>query len=171
MKLVKRVFDWIFAGLTWFALALLAFMSVLIFADVICRYFLHFSIAWADELALILLVWFVFIALAIGVRKRIHISIDFLSFFLPKAVVEGVMQRVVDLLTFCFGCVLVYFGVELVRIGSYSTLSSVDLPTWIEYVFIPVSGVLVMYSALTDFLHSRSAPPESDYLDGIFMGK
>ena len=171
MKAIKLVFDRIFAALTWLALALLAAMAVLIFADVICRYFLHFSIAWADEFALILLVWFVFIALAVGVRKRIHISIDFLSFFLPRKVVEGVMQRVVDVLTFCFGSVLVYFGIELIRIGSYSTLSSVDLPTWIEYLFIPVSGVLVMYSAVADFLQSRSAQPESDYLDGIFLGK
>ncbi len=171
MKLVKRFFDWIYAGLTWLALALLAIMSVLIFADVVCRYFLHFSITWADEMSLVLLVWFVFIALAVGVRKRIHISIDFLSFFLPKKVVEGVMQRVVDVLTFCFGGVLVYFGIELIQIGSYSTLASVDLPTWVEYLFVPVSGVLVMYSALADFLQSRSAPPESDYLDGIFMGK
>lgn len=171
MKLVKRVFDWLFAGLTWFALVLLVIMSLLIFADVICRYFLHFSIAWADELALILLVWFVFIALAIGVRKRTHIAIDFLSFFLPKKVVEGVVQRVVDVLTFCFGCVLVYFGIELIKIGSYSTLSSVDLPTWIEYLFIPVSGALVMYSAVLDFLQSRAAPPGPDYLDGIFLGR
>ena len=171
MKLVKLVFDRIFAALAWVALALLVLMTVLIFADVICRYFLHFSIAWAGEVSLIFLVWFVFIALAIGVRKQVHISIDFLSYFLPKWVVEGVVQRFVDVLTICFGCVLVYFGIELIKIGSYSTLSSIDLPTWIEYLFIPVSGVLVVYSASMDLLRSRSAPPESDYLDRIFMGR
>lgn len=171
MRLIQLVFDRIFAALTWIAMALLVLMTVLIFADVICRYFLHFSIAWAGEVSLIFLVWFVFIALAVGVRKRVHISIDFLSYFLPKAVVEGVVQRLVDVLTIGFGCVLVYFGIELIQIGSYSTLSSIDLPTWIEYLFIPVSGVLVVYSAAMDLLRSRSAPPEPDYLDGIFMGR
>jgi TRAP-type C4-dicarboxylate transport system permease small subunit len=171
MNLIKRIFDWIFAALAWLALALLVLMTVLIFADVICRYFLHFSITWADEVSLIMLVWFVFIALAIGVRKRAHISIDFLSFFLPRWAVEGVVQRIVEVLTIGFGCVLFYFGIELVKIGTYSALSSINLPTYVEYLFIPVSGVLVVYSAATDLLRSRSAEPEADYLDGIFMGR
>lgn len=171
MRFIRLAFDWIFAALTWFALALLVGMTVILFSDVFCRYVLHFSIAWADEIVLVLLIWFVFIALAIGVRKRIHMSIDFLSFFLPKRILDRVAERFVDFLTFCFGCVLIYFGIELITIGSYSTLASINLPSSLEYIFIPVSGVLVLYSALADFLRNRSVEPEEDFLDRIFMGK
>ncbi len=171
MRYIRLVFDWIFVALTWFALTLLVAMTVILFSDVFCRYVLHFSIAWADEIVLVLLIWFVFIALAIGVRKKVHMAIDFLSFFLPKKFLEGVAERFVDTLTFCFGGVLIYFGIVLIRIGSYSTLASIPLPSYLEYIFIPVSGVLVLYSALIDFLRSRSVEPEEDILDRIFMGK
>jgi len=171
MRFLRLVFDWIFAALTWFALALLAAMTCILFSDVFCRYILHFSIAWADEIVLVLLIWFVFIALAIGVRKRIHMSIDFLTFFLPRRFLDSVAERFVDLLTFCFGGVLIYFGIELIKIGSFSSLASINLPSSLEYIFIPVSGVLVLYSSLADFLRDRSAPPEEDLLDRIFMGK
>jgi TRAP-type transport system small permease protein len=169
MRFIKLAFDWFFVVLTWFALSLLIIMSVLLFSDVFCRYVLHFSIAWADEIVLVFLIWFVFIALAIGVRKKIHMSIDFLTFFLPKKFLESVGERFVDLLTFCFGGVLVYFGIELIKIGTYSTLASVNLPSYFEYIFIPVSGMLVLYSALMDFIRKRSAEPEKDLLDTIFM--
>jgi len=171
MKYIRLAFDWIFAALTWFALALLIAMTVILFSDVFCRYVLHFSIAWADEIVLVMLIWFVFIALAIGVRKKIHMSIDFLTFFLPRKFLDGVAERFVDFLTFCFGGVLIYFGIELIKIGSYSALASINLPSSLEYIFIPVSGVLVLYSALFDFLRSRSVPEEEDLLDRIFMGK
>ena len=171
MRLVRLVFDRIFVALTWFALALLVAMTVITFSDVLCRYLLHFSIAWADEISLDLLVWFVFIALAIGVRKKFHISIDFLSFFLPKKFLDGVARRFVDFLTFGFGALLIYFGIVLIKIGSYSTLASIAIPSYMEYIFVPVSGVLVLYSALDDFFRDASAVAETDLLDVVFMGK
>ena len=171
MRFIKFVFDRLFAALTWFALTLLVIMAILIFANVFCRYILHFSIAWAEEVSLILLIWFVFIALAIGVRKNIHISIDFLSFFLPKRFLDTVVQRVVDFLTLCFGGVLIYFGIQLIKIGAFSTLASMDVPSYVEYIFIPVSGGLVMYSALVEFFRNKSLEREEDYLDTVFMNK
>ena len=79
--------------------------------------------------------------------------------------------KVADFLAFCFGIVLVYFGWELIKIGSYSTLASFDLPSYWEYIFVPVSGVLVMYSALVQLFESRSALPEVEYLDTLFLKK
>ncbi len=82
-----------------------------------------------------------------------------------------VATRVVALLTLVFGAMLIDFGWELIKIGSYSTLASFDLPSYLEYVFIPVSGALVMYSALVQLFARGSAPAEEDYLDRIFMPK
>lgn len=172
MRLIRLVFDKIFLALTWFDLVLLSAMTLITFSNVFCRYVLNFSIAWADEISLVLLVWFVFIALAIGVRKKIHFAIDFLVFFLPKKFLDSVARRFVDFLTFGFGAVLIYFGIELIKIGTYSTLASINLPSYMEYVFIPVSGALVLYSALDDFVRSAaSAEGQADILDAVFMGK
>jgi TRAP-type transport system small permease protein len=171
MRLIRLAFDKIFIVLTWFAFVLLVAMTTITFSNVFCRYVLHFSIAWADEISLVLMVWFVFIALAIGVRKRIHFSIDFLVYFLPKKFLDNTARRFVDFLTFGFGGVLIYFGIELIKIGSFSTLASINLPSYFEYAFVPVSGALVLYSALDDFLRDGASEPEEDILDTKFMGK
>lgn len=171
MRIIKFIFDRVFAALTWFALVLLGIMTALIFADVFCRYVLHFSIAWADEITLIFLVWYVFIALAIGVRRHVHTSIDLLSLLCHNRALDLAARRFVSLLVFIFGGLLIYFGMQLIEIGSFSTLSSVDIPSYWEYVFIPVSGALVMYSALVDLFRRASAEPEEDYLDRKFMNK
>jgi len=171
MRLIKYVFDRVFAALTWFALLLLGVMTALIFADVFCRYLLHFSIAWADEICLIFLVWYVFIALAIGVRRKAHTSIDLISMIFHSPALDRLLQRFVSLLVFAFGGLLIYFGLELIKIGAFSTLASVDIPSSVEYLFIPVSGALVMYTAVTDAFRGRTDPPEVDFLDTIFMNK
>jgi len=172
MRILKYLMDRLFAGLTWFALALLVAMTVIIFCNVFCRYLLNFSLAWADEISLILLIWFVFIALAVGVRMKYMVAIDMITVLFPNAKrVDRVVTLVVHFLTFAFGLMLIYFGWELIKIGSYSTLASIEVATYWEYVFIPVSGVLVMYSALIHLFHSASALPEVDYLDKIFLNK
>jgi TRAP-type C4-dicarboxylate transport system permease small subunit len=171
MKFVKRVFDWIYLALAWFALFLLVCMTALIFADVFCRYLLHFSIAWADEITLIFLVWYVFIALAIGVRKNVHTSINLIMILIPSKRLERFISLFATLLTIIFGGLLVYFGKELIEIGTYSTLASIDLPSYWEYVFIPVSGVLVVYSGLIRLFQRPGSEPEADVLDLTFMLK
>jgi TRAP-type C4-dicarboxylate transport system permease small subunit len=171
MRLIRTVFDWVFAALAWFAFLLLAVMTALVFADVFCRYLLHFSIAWADEICLIFLVWYVFIALAIGVRRKVHTSIDLVSMIWPNRTLARVLERLVSLLVLTFGGLLCYFGTILIKVGSLSTLASVDIPSSVEYVFIPVSGALVMYSALAELLRPWSAEPGPDYLDSLFLGK
>ncbi|HVN94850.1 MAG TPA: TRAP transporter small permease [Syntrophorhabdaceae bacterium] len=168
MNGIKYVFDRIFAGLTWAAFGMLIIMTILIFADVFCRYLLNFSIFWADEVSLILMIWFTFIALAVGVRKKIHIAIDFVLSFLPDKVQTKIVARIVDVFTFIFGVTFVYFGIALCRIGTYSTLAATEWPSYTEYVFIPVSGLLVIYTSVENFLQ-RSKGPE--YLDTIFLGQ
>ena len=168
MNAIKFVFDRIFAALTWAAVVMLVIMTVLIFTDVFCRYVLGFSIFWADEVSLILMIWFTFIALAIGVRKKIHIAIDFVLSVLPAKIQTQIVARVVDVFTFIFGVIFVYFGIELCKIGTYSTLAAMDLSSYIEYIIILVSGLLVMYTSIENFIQ-RSKGPE--YLDTIFLGK
>ena len=171
MRIIKYILDRVFATLTWFAFLLLSVMTLLIFSDVFCRYVLNFSIAWADEVSLIFLVWFVFIALAIGVRKRVHVTIDLLSVVIPVKWVGRFADRLDLFLTFIFGGLLIYFGWVLILIGADSTLASFDLPSYLEYIFIPLSGVLVMYSALVHWFERGSDLPKEDYLDTVFLKK
>ena len=168
MNPIKFIFDRIFAALTWFACAILLVQVIFTFGNVFCRYLLNFSIGWADEMSLVLLIWFTFIALAIGVRKKVHVAIEFILNFLPTKILDNVVARIVDALIFIIGCLFVYYGINLTIEGTYSTLSATNFSSAIDYIFIPVSGVLVMYAAAEDFFKMNKG---TDYLDAVFMNK
>jgi TRAP-type C4-dicarboxylate transport system permease small subunit len=64
--------------------ALLALMTVLLFANVVARYLFHTGIAVSDEIARLSFVWLVFLGAIIAVRERGHIGIDMLVRIMPK---------------------------------------------------------------------------------------
>lgn len=52
--------------------------TLLIFAQVINRYFLHFEIMWLSDLALYIFIFFMLIAAAYATWKEGHVAVDFL---------------------------------------------------------------------------------------------
>lgn len=64
----------------------LAAMAVIVAANVFCRFILHFSLSWGDELAQILMVWLTFLGAAVGVREKSHYAFDYLVHNLPNKV-------------------------------------------------------------------------------------
>jgi TRAP-type transport system small permease protein len=169
MNPIKFIFDRIFAVLTWFACIILVIQTLLTFSNVFCRYLLNFSIYWADEMSLVLLIWFTFIALAVGVRKNVHVAIEFVLNFLPEKFLNAVVTRIVHALIFIIGCLFVYYGINLTIEGTYSTLPATNFSSAIDYIFVPVCGILVMYAAAEDFF--QPVKKGVDYLDSVFSYK
>lgn len=54
----------------------LIFTSILIFVNVVTRYFLNFTIPWAEELTRYIMVWVVFVGSSYCVKKNIHVTMD-----------------------------------------------------------------------------------------------
>ena len=59
--------------------AILFTMTLVVGANVFCRFVLNFSIYWADEVAQILLVWLTFLGAALSVKEKSHYAMNFLS--------------------------------------------------------------------------------------------
>ena len=59
----------------WFACAVLMVMTAIIGWQVFARYVLNASPAWAEQAALLLMIWYVLFAAAAGVREGFHIRI------------------------------------------------------------------------------------------------
>ncbi|MEX1010486.1 MAG: TRAP transporter small permease [Balneolaceae bacterium] len=58
--------------LDWLLIIQLAVMSLVVAANVFFRFVLNQSIYWADELAMILMVWLTFLGAAVAIRDRAH---------------------------------------------------------------------------------------------------
>ena len=83
LKRVYRSIAWVedaFVGVGLLATTLIVFLNVL------TRYFLSFSYSWSEEVTRYIMIAVAFIGAAICSRKGIHLAIDFFFNILPPAV-------------------------------------------------------------------------------------
>ena len=76
MNLLRNICRTLFKALEWFAIICMVVLTLIVFMDVILRYIFKQGFSWTQEIATLMLVWFSFIGMAIGVLEKIHISIE-----------------------------------------------------------------------------------------------
>jgi TRAP-type C4-dicarboxylate transport system permease small subunit len=129
---------------------LLIGMGLLIFANVFMRYVLNSGIFWAEEVSLVMAVWFIFIGLALGIRKNLHISIHILRN--PPEWLDRGLYIVRDLAAILLGYVILRCGWVLIQFTSTSIMPATELPSSVLYAILPLSAILILYEAGTDLI-------------------
>src|SRR5690606_9777282 len=82
-RLMERTGRW-FEGLLNLLIALsLAGMSVLVFLNVVLRYFFDSGITWSEEMSRFLFVWMVFLGAIAALKERMHLTVDVVIKWLP----------------------------------------------------------------------------------------
>jgi len=144
LKFFTAVFRFIHLALVAFAKILLLAMVVLIFSNVFMRYVLNSGIPWSEEVSIVIVVWFTFISLALGVKHRLHISLC----LLPERIsprTDFVLAKLTDLVTLFLGFIMVRYGWILVQFTSRSILPATEMPASVMYFPLVLSGILVFY--------------------------
>ncbi|MBP6332486.1 MAG: TRAP transporter small permease [Aminivibrio sp.] len=144
MKLLTGAFRFIHLTLVAFAKLLLLAMVVLIFSNVFMRYILNSGIPWSEEVSIVIVVWFTFISLALGVKHRLHISLC----LLPERIsprTDFLLAKITDLVTLFLGYIMIRYGWILVQFTSRSILPATEFPASVMYFPLVLSGILVAY--------------------------
>lgn len=132
-------------------ISLLVSMIVIVFMQVLTRKLFRFVFVWSEEVTLLCLTWFSFVGIAIGFREQVHLAMDVVTNLMPKKV-SWVLDKFIDLCVFAFGLYLVIFGWAFTVRMAQSTLPATGLPNSLQYVIMPITGVLTcLYSALQLF--------------------
>jgi TRAP-type C4-dicarboxylate transport system permease small subunit len=108
------------------------------------RYVLNSGIPWSEEVSIVIVVWFTFISLALGVKHRLHISLC----ILPERIsprTDFVLAKITDLATLFLGYTMIRYGWILVRFTSRSILPATEFPASVMYFPLVLSGILVVY--------------------------
>lgn len=146
---VRTMINTVFLVLITLAKLMIVGMTVLIGVMVFMRYVMGMGIRWANELALLLQVWFTFIAMALGVRKRLHISINIMPEKL-SATINWVLTKLHALIIIGVGVVMVVYGRQLVISTMRSVLPAMGLRSGFLYLALPVGGALIVLESLLD---------------------
>ena len=144
---MKKVFHFIFSALEWFAMICLVLMTIVVFFDVILRYIFNQGMPWTQEVATLLLVWFSLTGMAIGVAEKIHISIEMFTMKCSAKVIS-VLETVNHILISVFGLMMIYYGLQIMKVTRNATMPATKLPSSVLYIILPLSGILVFLNAL-----------------------
>jgi TRAP-type C4-dicarboxylate transport system permease small subunit len=139
----------------WVALGFFWLLGLVVFYQFFTRYALNDSAAWTEEIARYLLIATVFVGATIGVVKNNHIQVDFFYRYMPHRM-SRVMSTLVDVLRIAFfAAATVLTVMMMLRLGSNSRMTMIDLP--MNYVYavcllgfaaMAVRSVLVMRTHL-----------------------
>ncbi len=158
-----KTFSRILERLAGIALALSAaglfLMTLTIGWQVFGRKVLNASPAWSESLALLLMLYFVLLAAAAGVREGFHLRFRLLDNVLPERV-AGLLARFVDVLVGAFGALMVVNGLALADFTSTHLIPTLPVSRSVAYWPFVVSGALIVLFSIEHFLRGPSQGPE-----------
>ena len=134
-KLLKPI-DWLEDSI---CVLTLGAVSVIIFGQVISRYFFDYTPHWSEELSRYLIVWSIFVGVSVGVRENKHIGVDALIRFLPGGL-KLACECLLNLIGIAVVAVLIYTSFQFInRTIEFEQLSpAMRVPMYIPYLAMPV---------------------------------
>lgn len=129
------------------SMVLLVTMVIVVCFTVFTRYFLSYTPSWGEETALLCMVWFGFLSMAMGVRDDLHLSITILDNFLPASALR-VLNLIKYVCTGGYGLFMAFQGEKLVRVGMMNKFPGLQIVSAWLYAAVPIAGVaIVIFSA------------------------
>jgi TRAP-type C4-dicarboxylate transport system permease small subunit len=123
--------------------------TVLVVAGtVVTRYGFGTTPAWAEEVALLFIIWFSFLGASLATREGLHLSVEFISDLLPSRPRSAVIA-LAQIAVVGFGLFMVTAGIGLVAATARQTLPATKLSVgYASYLALPVSGLLISLQAV-----------------------
>lgn len=149
------------------AIALLM-MTFIVGWQVFGRYVLGSSPSWAEQSALTLMIWFIFLGGAAGVREGFHIRIIAFENMVSKPKRRIMRQFSNGVVGIC-GLAMLWWGGELVLRTWSHVIPSLGIPRGMAYLAIPIAGALTALFSLERILDDpaeKALPAEMIKEDG-----
>lgn len=121
-----------------FMVVLVASFGWLVFG----RYVLNDTPTWVEQMALLLVTNITFLAAAVGIHERTHLSVDMLSLCVPKCF-SKLINIVIDMMLFSFALSMAVYGKELVDFTLSRTVPLLGISEAVRYFPVVTSGVLM----------------------------
>lgn len=135
----------------YFAVAGLFVIVAIVAWQVFGRYVLNASPTWAENLALVLILYVTLIGAAVGVRDAGHIGMESLLVLVPEKV-RNKVEMVIHMLVALFGAAMAWNGWILgMSVASYK-LANINLSEAVRYVPLVISGALIILFSIEHFI-------------------
>lgn len=147
IRLFRKIERSVSLFLEWVGMALLVLMVLVVCYTVFTRYFLSFTPSWGEESALLCMVWFGFLSIALGVRDDLHLSITILDKVIPSGLMK-LFSYFKYLCSFGFALFMISQGWKITEIGRRNLFPGLQVSSAWLYAAVPVAGFAIMVYSL-----------------------
>lgn len=147
MKWMRKLGDGLEAAALWLLALMMAVMAAVVFCQVVARLTTG-SIPWSEELARYLMIYMTYVGASVGVKRKSHIAITFLTDRLPR---RGALLVELAGNLLCLGlCVLLLrYGWKLVALTMPQKSPAMRIPMGMAYFSVVLGALLMAIHFLT----------------------
>lgn len=135
---------------------LVGVMVVVIWFEVLERYFLELGMTWTEELSRYIMIWAALLAVSCGAYYREHIGLDLVRQFLPPRM-GRLLVAALDVVGLLFFLFLAYYGLGMARNGASQYATIFGMTMLVPFAAVPVSAALTAFQILAAMLRELRA--------------
>src|SRR5690606_26884194 len=148
---IKTVFLKVDSFIESMAIYMLMAMTLIVSLQVATRKIFNIVFFWSEEITILLLIWFSFLGIAIGLREKIHLAMSAFTNLFPKSWNKA-LDKIISASTFLLGLYFIVYGWKFSVAMHANTLAATGLPVSVMYIIMPMTGILIcVYSTLAFF--------------------
>lgn len=137
----------------WIAASGLVVMTAVIGWQVWGRYVLNDTPHWSEQLSLFLMLYYILLAAAVGVRERFHIGLVVFRDALPPRG-RRALDISNDLMVAAFGGGMAWYGTQIALVTWNQTIPTLGLPVGASYLPFSIAGGLIVLFAAENILNT-----------------
>lgn len=137
-KFKKNLVDF----LSKFLIILFWGMCIVVFLGVVFR-FIKKPLVWAEEYALISMVWLTFIGACIGYEANSHLAVDLVLLVLPRKS-SKIIELIIEFLVMPFFIALIIGGIKMVETTKASITPALNISVAFQYLPALVGGLIML---------------------------
>jgi TRAP-type transport system small permease protein len=149
MRLILRnLYDMALNALKILIVIMATALVIIVFSNVIFRYFLNSALAWSEEAARFLFIWLSFMGAVLANAKSEHMNFDMIVKHVPKKV--GAILSIVANMIIISILILIIKGSITIVLGSITWMTSaLEIPYGYVYSIVPVCSLILALQFLT----------------------
>jgi TRAP-type transport system small permease protein len=145
--MIEKVYQYLMKIIEIFVGILITLMVVIVFANVIGRYFLHASVAWSDEVARFMMIWMSLLGAVLAYAKNEHLGLDLVVQAVPKSVAKFI-NILGDLLVMVAVFMIIKGGYNLVMQNLSWLSPGASISYGFVYTIVPICGVILFLQTI-----------------------
>lgn len=139
-------------------------MCIVVFIGVVFR-FIKKPLVWAEEYALISMVWLTFIGASIAYEASSHLAVDLLLLILPKKE-SKYLELITEFIVLPFFIALIIGGVIMVNTTKSSITPALNISVAFQYLPALVGGLIMLMFNIEKIITKIKDLRNKNYVEG-----